>query len=73
MQTNPTFYRNAEAIVNQAMHFDALAPNIQVKIPATKAGIAAIEEATYRGVNVNATVSFTVPRQSPWRTPSSAG
>jgi transaldolase len=35
---------------------------MQVKIPATRAGITAIEEATYRGVNINATVSFTVPQ-----------
>jgi transaldolase len=62
MQTNPVFYRNTEAIVGQAMHFAGLAPNIQVKIPATRAGIPAIEEATYRGVNVNATVCFTVPQ-----------
>jgi transaldolase len=62
MQTNPVFYRNAEAIVDQGMHFDSLAPNIQVKIPATRAGIAAIEEATFRGVNVNATVCFTLPQ-----------
>ena len=44
------------------MHFDALAPNMIVKIPVTKAGIVAIEEATYRGVSINATVSFTVPQ-----------
>jgi transaldolase len=62
MQTNPTFYRNADAIVAQALHFDSLAPNIQVKMPVTKAGLAAIEEATYRGVSINATVSFTVPQ-----------
>jgi transaldolase len=62
IQTNPQFYRNAEAIVQQAVHFNTLAPNMQVKIPVTKAGIVAIEEATYRGVNVNATVSFTVPQ-----------
>jgi transaldolase len=62
MQTNPTFYRNAEAIVAQAMHFHGLAPNIQVKIPATRAGITAIEEATSRGANVNATVCFTLPQ-----------
>ncbi len=62
IQTNPANYRNSLAIVEQAVHFDTLAPNIQVKIPATKAGIAAIEEATYRGVNINATVSFTVPQ-----------
>jgi transaldolase len=35
---------------------------MQVKIPATQAGIAAIEEVTAAGVNVNATVSFTVPQ-----------
>ncbi|MGA3092367.1 MAG: transaldolase family protein [Terriglobales bacterium] len=62
LQTNPTFYRNASAIVEQALHFHELARNIQVKVPATKAGIAAIEEASYRGVNINATVCFTVPQ-----------
>lgn len=62
VQTNPTFYRNADAIVAQAMHFHAMAPNIQVKISVTREGIAAIEEVTSRGVNVNATVSFTLPQ-----------
>lgn len=62
MQTNPILYRNAEAIVPQALYFHGLAPNIQVKIPVTLAGITAIEEATYRGVNVNATVCFTLPQ-----------
>ncbi|MBG0770307.1 MAG: transaldolase family protein [Anaerolineaceae bacterium] len=62
IQTNPANYRNAEAIVKQAIHFNTLAPNVQVKIPATKAGITAIEEATYRGININATVCFTVPQ-----------
>jgi transaldolase len=62
IQTNPTFYRNAQAIVEQAVHFDSLAPNMQVKVPVTQAGVAAIEEATYRGVNINATVSFCVPQ-----------
>ena len=62
IQTNPQFYRNADAILEQALHFDTLAPNMQVKIPVTRAGIVAIEEATYRGVNINATVSFTVPQ-----------
>jgi len=62
LQTNPAFYRDADAIVKQAVHFDSLAPNIQVKAPVTKAGVAAIEEATYRGVNINATVCFSVPQ-----------
>lgn len=62
VQTDPRWYRNPEALVEQALHFSKLAPNIIVKLPATSAGIAAIEEATYRGVVVNATVSFTVPQ-----------
>jgi len=62
IQTNPALYRNAAAIVEQAVHFHSLAPNVQVKIPATAAGIAAVEEATYRGININATVTFTVPQ-----------
>jgi transaldolase len=33
-----------------------------VKIPATRAGIRAIEEATALGISINATVSFTVPQ-----------
>ena len=62
IQTNPQFYRSAEAIVAQAVHFAGLAPNMQVKIPVTRAGVEAIEEATYRGVNINATVCFCVPQ-----------
>jgi transaldolase len=62
IQTNPQFYRDADAIVEQAVHFSRLAPNMQVKIPVTHAGVRAIEEATYRGVNINATVCFCVPQ-----------
>jgi transaldolase len=60
IQTNPQFYRNAEAIVAQAEHFQALCPNFQIKIPVTAAGVAAAEELTYRGVHITATVCFTV-------------
>jgi transaldolase len=62
IQTNPMFYRNCDAILAQARHFAALAPNMQVKMPVTAAGVQAIEESTFHGVNVNATVSFTVPQ-----------
>jgi transaldolase len=60
IQTDPKYYRNANAIVEQAEHFSQLAPNMIIKIPATAAGIKAIEETTYRGVSINATVSFTL-------------
>jgi len=62
IQTNPANYRNADAITKQAVHFDSLAPNVQVKIPVTKAGLKAIEDSTYQGVNINATVCFNVPQ-----------
>jgi transaldolase len=62
IQTDPRFYRNTEAILDQATRFSQLAPNMIVKIPVTRAGIPAIEEATYRGISINATVSFTLPQ-----------
>jgi transaldolase len=62
IQTDPHYYRSPAALLEQALRFDALAPNMIVKIPATHAGIAAIEEATYRGISINATVSFTLPQ-----------
>ena len=58
IQTNAQLYRNTEAMAKQAIYFDSLAENLQVKMPVTEAGVAAIEESTYHGVNVNATVSF---------------
>jgi transaldolase len=60
IQTNAKYYRNAGKITEQAVHFKSLAKNIMVKMPATNAGVKAVEESTYQGVNVNATVSFTV-------------
>lgn len=60
IQTDPRLHRDAEALVEQAVRFSGLAKNIIVKIPATSVGIQAIEEATYRGVSINVTVSFTV-------------
>lgn len=60
MQTNPTFHRTPDRMLEHGVHFDSLAPNIIVKFPATKIGIAVMEEATYRGVSVNCTVSFSV-------------
>jgi transaldolase len=62
VQTDPRFYRDTAAIVRQAEHFAGLAPNIIVKIPVTAAGIPAIEEATYRGISINATVCFSLPQ-----------
>ena len=60
MQTDPTLFRSYDRMLAQGEHFAGLAPNIIVKFPATSVGVRVMEEATYRGVNVNATVSFTV-------------
>jgi transaldolase len=62
IQTDPRLYRDTDAIVRQADEFSKLAPNMIVKIPATRAGIPAIEEATYRGISINATVCFSLPQ-----------
>jgi len=60
MQTNPTSWRTPEAMLAQGVRFAGLAPNIIVKFPATAVGIGVMEEATFQGVNVNCTVSFSV-------------
>lgn len=62
IQTNPKFYRDAARITEQAVHFSTLAPNMQVKVPGTRAGAQAAEDATAAGVTVNVTVCFTVPQ-----------
>ena len=62
IQTNPKFYRDAARITEQALHFGTLAPNMQVKIPGTKAGMTAVEDVTAAGVTINTTVCFTVPQ-----------
>jgi transaldolase len=49
-------------IVQQAEEFNRIALNMIVKIPVTGAGIPAIEQATYRGISINATVCFTLPQ-----------
>jgi transaldolase len=62
IQTDPRLFRDSQAMVAQAVEFSQLAPNMIVKIPVTRAGIPAIEEATYRGVSINATVCFSLPQ-----------
>jgi transaldolase len=62
IQTNAKFYRDAKAIVEQALYFNTLYPNNNIKLPVTKAGVEAVEELSYQGVSVNGTVSFTVPQ-----------
>ena len=62
IQTNPSNYMSTANMLEQGRRFASLAPNMQVKFPATRAGLAAIEAATAAGISVNATVCFTVPQ-----------
>jgi len=62
IQTDPILYRNTEALIQQALRFNALAPNMIVKVPVTAAGLAAFEDLTYKGVSLNATVCFSLPQ-----------
>ncbi len=62
IQTDPRLFRDSKAIIEQTEEFSRLAPNMIVKIPVTAAGLPAIEEATYRGISINATVCFTLPQ-----------
>ncbi len=61
-QTNPNKTGNAAYMIEQAQRLGSWAENIVIKLPATRAGIEAYEECVAKGLNVAATVSFTVPQ-----------
>jgi transaldolase len=44
------------------LHAEVDSPNLLVKIPATKAGLPAIEDATARGISINITLIFSLER-----------
>jgi transaldolase len=60
VQVNPQLYRSADRMVEHARRLSALAPNIAIKIPATAAGLEAMEKLTGEGIRINATVCFTL-------------
>ena len=60
IQTNPTLWRSPAPMLEQGLDFTTVARNVIVKFPATRTGIGVMEEATYRGVSINCTVSFSV-------------
>lgn len=62
MQVNPKLYRSAGRMVEHGRRLAKVAPNVAIKVPATPAGIAAGAELVASGINVNATVSFTLPQ-----------
>jgi transaldolase len=62
MQVNPKLYRDARRMAEHGRALAAVAPNVAVKVPALPAGIEAGAELIAAGINVNATVSFTLPQ-----------
>jgi transaldolase len=63
-ECTPDLADDTQATIEQA---DALwrslaRPNVMIKVPATEAGVPAIEELTARGINVNVTLLFSVAR-----------
>jgi transaldolase len=61
-QLNPNRPCHTAVMNEMADRYASFADNIVIKIPATKAGLAVLEDCVARGYNVAATVSFTVPQ-----------
>jgi transaldolase len=64
IEVEPTLAADTEATIAQATRFhETIArPNLLVKIPATDAGVPAIEEMTARGYSINVTLIFSLRR-----------
>ena len=62
LEVAPRLAHDTEGTLEQARQYWGLVdrPNVMIKIPATDAGIPAIEEALYEGLNVNVTLLFAV-------------
>jgi transaldolase len=63
-ECTPELADDSDATVEQALDLwvRLARPNVMIKVPATEAGLPAIEELTTRGVNVNVTLLFSVAR-----------
>jgi transaldolase len=59
----PRLAHDTEGTLEQARLYWSLVdrPNVMIKIPATEAGLPAIEQALYEGLNINVTLLFGVP------------
>ena len=64
LEVDPTLANETEATLEQAIAlYDQVdRPNALIKIPATKAGLPAIEESIARGVSINITLIFSLDR-----------
>jgi transaldolase len=64
IEVDPNLAHDTEATIEEAelLHATIARPNLLVKIPATVAGVAAIEEMTARGRSINVTLIFSLVR-----------
>jgi transaldolase len=64
IEVDPNLAGDTEATIAEAQHLHETIhrPNLYVKIPATKAGLPAIEEMIARGRNINVTLIFSLQR-----------
>lgn len=62
LQVDPRKSTDEDTMILQALKISRMSPNLMVKIPATKAGLAVVEEIVSFGVPVNATSCFCVPQ-----------
>ena len=66
IEVDPSLAGDTAATIEQATHFHQTIarPNLMVKIPATDAGVPAIEEMTARGYAINVTLIFSLTRHA---------
>ena len=63
IEVDPNLAHDTNATIDEATLHEAIArPNLLVKIPATDAGVGAIEEMTARGRSINVTLIFSLTR-----------
>lgn len=64
LEVSPTLAHNTEGTINEARELVKRVgrENLMIKVPATKAGLPAIETLISEGININATLLFSVDR-----------
>ena len=62
LEVSPTLAHDAQGTIKEARRLSKalMRPNIMIKVPATQAGLAAIETLTAEGISVNATLIFSI-------------
>jgi len=60
LQVNPKFFKDADAMLAQAVELNKIAPNIAIKMPVVKDALEAMGKATALGIVVTPTVCFSV-------------